>query len=70
MGQDGTKGAEAIAQSGGYIIVQEPLTARYPSMPVHIIDSGYAHLIIAPKEMPAAIVDYVQNYKLLTSRLS
>jgi two-component system CheB/CheR fusion protein len=62
MGQDGTKGIEAIAHSGGYVIVQDPLTASYPSMPAHVIDSGYADQIMAPSEMPAAIVNYVANY--------
>lgn len=60
MGRDGRKGAEAIAESGGLIIVQDPLTAQHPSMPAHVMKGRYADLILSPKDMPQHIRDYVE----------
>jgi two-component system CheB/CheR fusion protein len=62
MGKDGTKGVEAIAARGGLIIVQDPLTAQYPAMPTHVIEAGYADLILSPKQMPQQIQAYVEGF--------
>lgn len=59
MGQDGTSGVKAIAESGGYIIAQIPVSAEQDSMPEGVIASGYADKILHPKDMPQAIIDYV-----------
>ncbi len=59
MGKDGTKGVKAIAENGGYIIAQSPNSADEDSMPTSIIAAGYANQILAPKQMPQAIIDYV-----------
>lgn len=61
MGDDGTEGARAIARSGGTVIAQEPLTCAQSSMPDSLIASGAARLILAPKDMPRAIVKLVQQ---------
>lgn len=60
MGQDGTLGVKAIAKNGGYVMAQIPISAEQDSMPEGVIASGYAHEILAPKDMPRAIVDYVK----------
>ncbi|SDM84181.1 chemotaxis protein CheB [Pedobacter antarcticus] len=67
MGEDGTKGAKAIAKSGGYIIAQIPISADSDSMPESVIASGYANEILYPRQMPQAIIDYL-NKRLLSKR--
>ena len=59
MGEDGTKGVKAIAENGGYIIVQTLTSADQDSMPASVIADGYANQILTPKQMPQAIIDYV-----------
>jgi two-component system CheB/CheR fusion protein len=63
MGTDGTKGTAAIAKSGGFIIVQDPENSTENSMPNSIIDSGYADVILHPKDMPQAIIDLVATFE-------
>jgi two-component system CheB/CheR fusion protein len=61
MGNDGTKGVEALAKAGGYIIAQSPGTADEVGMPTSIITAGYINAILHPKEMPQAIIDYINK---------
>jgi two-component system CheB/CheR fusion protein len=62
MGTDGTKGTAAIAESGGYIMVQDPEDSTENSMPSSIISSGYADVVLHPKDMPQAIIDLVATF--------
>lgn len=55
-GSDGTRGIAAIKKVGGMIIVQDPETTEFSSMPHHAIDSGYYDYILAPKLIPKQIV--------------
>ncbi|RZK29497.1 MAG: chemotaxis protein CheB, partial [Hymenobacter sp.] len=59
MGNDGTKGAAAIAAGGGTIIAQEPLSCSERSMPDSLIASGVASFVLAPKDMPREIIRLV-----------
>ena len=43
---------------GGVAIAQDPDSAKYPSMPRHLIDSGNADFILQPSEMPAVLLRY------------
>lgn len=55
LGSDGMKGSQAIFQSNGKIIVQEPATAIAPPMPESVIKSGIACDIIPIDDMHLAI---------------
>lgn len=48
---DGTKGLQAIQNSGGKIIVQEPTTADMPFMPNHAIENTTPDFILDPDEI-------------------
>jgi two-component system CheB/CheR fusion protein len=61
LGTDGTIGVRAIAEKGGYIIAQIPVSADEDSMPKGVIASGYADKILYPQNMPQAIIDYVND---------
>lgn len=60
-GSDGSKGAQVLKQAGGYIIAQEPKTAKYDGMPMSVIQTGVVDLVLSPDRMAAEIVDYMLN---------
>ena len=61
-GRDGMIGLRALRASGGLAIVQAPETAQFDSMPRSAIAMGLADYILAPQEMPAAILSYIGHY--------
>lgn len=63
-GTDGTKGAAAIKKLGGYVIVQDPATAKFSGMPESVIESGNVDAILAPELMPDEIISYLNRNKL------
>src|SRR5690606_30641527 len=66
-GTDGTKGATAIKEAGGLVIVQDPNTAKFNGMPNSAISSGLADYILAPPDMAAQIYKFAKSGK---SRIS
>lgn len=61
MGSNGAAGAQAVKAVGGLCIAQDPESAQFPSMPRHLIDAGYADLILPPSEIPDALIAYAQH---------
>ena len=61
MGSNGTAGTEEVKAVGGLAIAQDPESAKFPSMPRHLVDSHLADLILKPSEMPAALLKYAQH---------
>lgn len=59
MGADGTLGLQAVKAMGGLIVVQQPDTAQFDSMPKSAIASGCADIIAPPAAMPGLILDYI-----------
>jgi chemotaxis response regulator CheB len=53
---DGTLGSKEIKAAGGLIMVQTPETAQHPSMPLSVIATGLADLVLPIEEMPAALI--------------
>ncbi len=61
MGSNGSAGTEQIKAVGGVAIAQDPESAKYPSMPQHLINTGNADFILRPNEMPAVLVRYASH---------
>ena len=57
-GSDGAEGAIAVRHAGGRIIVQDPLSAQFQSMPQSAINTGIFDLILRPEQMAEAIVEF------------
>jgi two-component system CheB/CheR fusion protein len=55
-GSDGARGVVAIHQAGGLVLVQEPETAEFDSMPRHALAANVADYCLAPRDMPAALI--------------
>lgn len=63
-GTDGTKGAEAIKECGGMVIVQDPSTAKFDGMPNSAITSGNADFVLPPSKMHVEVYNYVNQKQL------
>ncbi|WP_439882262.1 CheR family methyltransferase [Pontibacter sp. MBLB2868] len=59
-GNDGTEGVTAIKEAGGLVLVQDPSTAKFDSMPRNAISTGKADFVIAPELMPNEIFNFVK----------
>jgi two-component system CheB/CheR fusion protein len=55
MGNDGTRGLQAIHAQGGLCLAQQADTAAFASMPQSAIDAGCVDAVAAPQDLPALI---------------
>lgn len=62
-GTDGTKGAQAIKEHGGTVLVQQLNSAQYTSMPEHVIKSGYYDSIIDLKNIMKHLNDIREGFE-------
>jgi two-component system chemotaxis response regulator CheB len=53
---DGAAGCRAVRRHHGHVLVQDPSTARAPSMPASAIATGCADEILAPDRLASALV--------------
>jgi len=60
MGTDGTLGIKAIKEKGGVVLVQDPATAKYESMPRSAIETGMADYVAPAQELCGKLVDLLQ----------
>ena len=48
MGSNGTAGAQMVKAVGGVCVAQDPESAKYPSMPRALVDSGLSDFVLRP----------------------
>lgn len=65
MGSDGTLGLRAVKEKAGVVLVQEPATAKFDSMPRSAIDAGLADIVAPADELPGKILAYLQRKPLI-----
>lgn len=65
MGSDGTLGLRAIKEKAGVVLVQEPTTAKFDSMPRSAIDAGLADIVAPAGELPGKILAYLRRTPLI-----
>ncbi len=66
MGSDGTAGISAIKEKNGIVMVQDPATAKYDSMPRSAINSLPVDIIAPAGMLPPRLIEYlkqVTNYE-------
>lgn len=59
-GSDGAIGAKAIKEAGGFILVQDPNEAEYPSMPRSAIETGVADIVLPVRELGRQLVELIR----------
>ncbi len=67
LGSDGTEGIKAIKQAGGMVMVREPETTEFSSMPSNAIATGLVDFVLEPEGMPDTIEDYVAQGALTST---
>ena len=55
MGQDGLKGARAIREAGGRVLVQDPKSSTVWGMPGAVVEAGLADTMLPPSGLAAEI---------------
>ena len=66
MGTDGTLGLKAIKEMAGVVLVQEPATAKFDSMPRSAIAAGLADYVAQAEVLPAKLIAYLQYAPLIS----
>jgi two-component system CheB/CheR fusion protein len=56
-GTDGTIGARAVREAGGFVIAQEPASARHDGMPSSAIAAGVADAVLPPQRIGAWLLE-------------
>jgi len=70
MGSDGCSGIRAIKEKSGIVLVQEPKTARFDSMPRNAIDTGMVDIVASPGKLPSELVNFHKHIFVVKSNLS
>ena len=60
-GTDGSRGIQSIQNAGGMVMVQDPETAKFNGMPNSAIATGSADYVLAPRDMPQQILEYLND---------
>jgi len=69
MGSDGSIGLHAIKENNGIVMVQDPATAKFDSMPRNAIDTVLADIIAPVNELPVQLLDLIKHVPTLKSDL-
>jgi two-component system, chemotaxis family, CheB/CheR fusion protein len=67
MGSDGSLGLRAIKENNGIVLVQEPSTAKFDSMPRNAIDSVVVDIVASPGELPGKLIDFFNRFPVISS---
>jgi two-component system CheB/CheR fusion protein len=65
MGSDGSIGLRAIKERNGIAMVQDPVTAKFDSMPRNAIDSVMVDIIASPNLLSERLIDFIKHSRLL-----
>ena len=65
MGSDGTLGLRAIKEKNGLVMVQQPSTAKFDSMPSSAIQAGLADFVGPPEDLSGKITAILKHPPLL-----
>ncbi len=61
MGSDGETGARMIKEKLGLLMVQDPETAQFNSMPLASIGTNLVDYVLSPEEMPLKLIQYLNH---------
>ncbi len=65
MGSDGSIGIGAIKEKNGIVMVQEPETAKFDSMPRNAINSGFVDVVASPREIHLKLTEFLDHVPIV-----
>ncbi len=60
-GSDGSRGIRDVYAAGGLVIAQDAASAQFDGMPKTARETGVAHWVLAPDQMPAVLLDHAAH---------
>jgi two-component system, chemotaxis family, protein-glutamate methylesterase/glutaminase len=57
LGSDGVSGANAIYEQGGTVLVQDPLSAQFSSLPAALIRGDHPQHILSPEKLASKLIE-------------
>ena len=60
MGSDGSLGAKAIKEKNGIVLVQEPASAKFDSMPRSVTDAIIADIVAPAGDLPSQLIEFLK----------
>jgi len=69
-GSDGTRGAAAINDSGGFLIAQEPDNAKFDGMPRSVIATGLVDAILPVDQIGARLLAHITNQPIVEAAVA
>jgi len=60
MGSDGSLGLKSIKEKNGIVLVQDPATAKFDSMPHSAMDAVIVDIVAPAEELPAKLIAYLK----------
>lgn len=68
VGSDGSLGLSAIKEQAGIVLVQEPATAKFDSMPRAAIEAVMVDFVAPANELPEKLISIVKPSSLIASK--
>jgi two-component system CheB/CheR fusion protein len=69
MGSDGSIGLRAIKEKNGIVMVQDPATAKFDSMPRNAIDSVLVDIVAPASDLPGRLIDFLSHFPIAKSEI-
>lgn len=60
-GSDGSRGVCDIHEAGGFVIAEDPDSAKFDGMPKSAAETGVVDAVLRPDQMPSALLSYMQH---------
>jgi two-component system CheB/CheR fusion protein len=70
MGSDGSIGVAAIKEKNGIVMVQEPDSAKFDSMPRNAINSGFVDVVAPPQEIHIKLTQFLAHLPIVKADLT
>jgi two-component system CheB/CheR fusion protein len=65
-GTDGSRGVKSVHEAGGLVVVQDNESAQFDGMPKMARDAGVADCVLAPEDMPKALLEHLERRRSAT----
>jgi two-component system, chemotaxis family, CheB/CheR fusion protein len=67
MGSDGSEGVVGIKEKNGIVMVQDPASAKFDSMPRNAMEAVSADIVASPADLSALLAGFVRNSRSVGS---